>query len=622
VWYEHDHDDVTAAAASRFAPARLEALRRDTNRMRAKTTFPHVQPGRLMLVDGSTGPTEYVVVDVRHTGRPLQQSELIYFSEITLAPGGVAIRRDPRPVQRVLGLETATVTGPAGREIHTDEHGRVQVRFHWDLEDVAPVAWLRVSQPWAGAGYGASWLPRVGSEVLVGYVDGHPDRPVVVGSLHHPATPPPFRYPQEGHTSGIRTRSSPGGAGAHELIFDDRAGAESLALRSARSLVLEAVSDAATRIGGNDEHAVGGASQLAVGSDRVSRIGRDQIDHIGRAHRQTVHGERSLTIGAAQRRNIAGVSHDTYGAMKLAEVAGDRQAFVGTGPEGGNEVVSASRDITLSAGRSLELRAKESVVIRCGESSITMTPESISLQAKHVELYARERGEMQHGPTRAVAFSYDGGFALAAETITLSSAAGASLVLDADAKLDGALVKLNCGGAAAGGLGEPGLVDASGEAVFRLDPTGVAPASAFTFVIAAPDGERLEREIVPGGEIRLQGQPGERFVLVEVLRNGVRVATERSGEKEARSHGQRDGAGVRRDAASSSQTARRSRIEQQGLERGRRIRAGKLRGHPSTDGRPLWQGSQCSCPEGFSVDFARRLRAARNRRFGADARLS
>jgi hypothetical protein len=99
------------------------------------------------------------------------------------------------------------------------------------------------------------------------------------------------------------------------------------------------------------------------------------------------------------------------------------------------------------------------------------------------------------------------------------------LVLDADAKLDGALVKLNCGGASAGGVGEPGVVGESGEAVFRLDAGSAAPGNTYTFVIAAPDGERLEREVVPGGEVRLQGRPGDRFLLVEVLRNGVKVAT-------------------------------------------------------------------------------------------------
>jgi type VI secretion system secreted protein VgrG len=533
VWYEHEHDDANASPAPRFARARLDALRRDAARLRATTSFPHALPGRVIAVDGGGAAAEHVVVAARHQGRAAERSaELTYQVALTLAPAAVPIRLTPRPVRRVLGLETATVTGPPGKEIHTDEHGRVQVRFHWDVEAGTPEAWLRVSQPWAGAGYGAGWLPRVGSEVLIGYVDGHPDRPVVVGSLHHAASPAPIHYPHDGQAVGIRTRSTPGGAGSHELIFDDRAGAERVSLRSARSLFVEAIADAATRIGGNEEHATGGSWTQDVGVDLVSRVGGSRTDAVASSYRQAIGGDRAVETAGDERRRVAGIAHHSYAAGKIADVGGDRHTFVGSGDGGGSDVLSASRDITLSAGRALELRAKERVVIRCGESSITLTPERISLESKHVELYARERSEVQHGPSRAVALAYDGAFELAAETITLASADGASLVLDADAKLDGALVKLNCGGASAGGTAPPGVVGESGEAVFRLDTAGVAPGTPFTFVIAAPDGERLEREIVPGGEIRLQGRPGERFGLVEVLRNGVRVATQKRGGEE------------------------------------------------------------------------------------------
>jgi hypothetical protein len=173
----------------------------------------------------------------------------------------------------------------------------------------------------------------------------------------------------------------------------------------------------------------------------------------------------------------------------------------------------------------MELSAQKRIVIRCGDSAIELTPEAIILHAKRIELCSEDRTELQHGPRRAVGLAYDGTFSMLAETITLASVPGASLVLDADAKLDGALVKLNCGGAGAGGRGEPGLVGETGEAVFRLDSAGIPPGSPFVFVIGTPEGERLEREIVPGGEIRMKGRPGDRFVLIEARRDGKVVKT-------------------------------------------------------------------------------------------------
>ena len=133
------------------------------------------------------------------------------------------------------------MVGPKGDEIYTDELGRVKVQFHWDLRgsfDDRSSAWLRVAQAWAGTGYGAQFLPRVGHEVLVGYVDGDADRPIVLGSLHNGVNRPPYTFPRDKTRSGIKTWTSPGGQGGHELVFEDKAGSELVALRSNRTLAL------------------------------------------------------------------------------------------------------------------------------------------------------------------------------------------------------------------------------------------------------------------------------------------------------------------------------------------------------------------------------------------------
>src|SRR6185295_18807668 len=120
------------------------------------------------------------------------------------------------------------------------------VQFHWDLQgdfDERASAWLRVLQPWAGTGYGAQFLPRIGHEVLVGYIDGDGDRPIVLGSLHNGLNQTPFSFPRDKTQSGIKTWTSPNGQGGHELLFEDKAGSELLAMRSNRTMNLSAAED-------------------------------------------------------------------------------------------------------------------------------------------------------------------------------------------------------------------------------------------------------------------------------------------------------------------------------------------------------------------------------------------
>lgn len=158
------------------------------------------------------------------------------------------------------GLENAIVVGPKGEEIHTDELGRVRVQFPWDREGGfagASSCWVRVSQAWAGAGYGATFLPRVGQEVLVAFVGGDPDLPVIVGRVHGPTIPVPYALPEHKTRSGIRSSSSPGGAGWSEVMIDDAKGREEVSLRSERDMSLAAKHDRTAHVGRVDSTVAG-----------------------------------------------------------------------------------------------------------------------------------------------------------------------------------------------------------------------------------------------------------------------------------------------------------------------------------------------------------------------------
>lgn len=144
----------------------------------------------------------------------------------------------------VRGLQSAVVTGPPGQEIHTDEYGRIKVRFHWDRggqQNGSSSCWLRTSQSWSGNGWGMVSLPRIGDEVLVDFINGDPDWPIVVGSVNNAASPALYPLPASRAQSGIKTRSTPGGGpnNFNELRFDDKSGCEEVYLQAEKDLNIE-----------------------------------------------------------------------------------------------------------------------------------------------------------------------------------------------------------------------------------------------------------------------------------------------------------------------------------------------------------------------------------------------
>jgi type VI secretion system secreted protein VgrG len=189
--------------------------------------------------------------------------------------------RTPNP--KIHGPQTALVTGPEGEEIHTDEHGRIKVRFDWDREHALTddtSMWIRVAHGWAGSGFGMLFIPRVGMEVVVEFIGGDPDRPLVTGCVYNGESPSSVALPDSKTQSTIRTRSSPGGDGFNELRFEDAAGAEVIYVHAQR--------DCREKIGRN--------STSNIGSDRKQTVGGD--------HRQTVHGNQTLTVDGTRTETV------------------------------------------------------------------------------------------------------------------------------------------------------------------------------------------------------------------------------------------------------------------------------------------------------------------------------
>jgi type VI secretion system secreted protein VgrG len=300
------------------AQRQLEALRRDRRRALFGTSVP-LAPGTAFALEGrpqAPALEEWLVVrsrsDVQH-GRAKHEIEAV--------PRDNGYRALMRRKPRAVATQTAFVVGPPGEEIDVDSRGRVRVEFRWDRRELrqASSRWVRVSQAWAGSGYGLSCLPRVGDEVVVDFLDGDPDQPIVVGRVHNAINVPPLDLPAEKAISRWRSRSTPGGGGFNEIALDDAAGAERIVVHAQRDLVATIEHDAHVDVGhdvtGNIKRhfggSVGGNGDLSLNGDANVNIGGD------------------LTVTAA---NITGLAADIawIAGGKRLDISADHTVNTGT----------------------------------------------------------------------------------------------------------------------------------------------------------------------------------------------------------------------------------------------------------------------------------------------------
>jgi type VI secretion system secreted protein VgrG len=281
--YDYPGEFVDTELADRLASVRLEEAQvgretghgsSDCNRLIAGRRFTLSEHPQEELNQ------EYLVLQLSSTGTQPQVleehgGEISYGNTMTVIPAVVPYR-PPRQTARpvVLGMHPARVVGPQGEEVYVDSFGRIKVQFLFDREgedDERSSCWIRVAQPWAGAGYGAMFLPRVGHEVLVAFLEGDPDRPIVVGRVHNGENPHPCALPGGKTVSTIRSSSSPGGGGFNELRFEDRKGCEEVFVHAERDYNLVVKNSRTSSIGSDHTE--------QVGRDRSVRIGRDSEHH-------------------------------------------------------------------------------------------------------------------------------------------------------------------------------------------------------------------------------------------------------------------------------------------------------------------------------------------------------
>ncbi|MDT8893305.1 type VI secretion system tip protein TssI/VgrG [Halomonas sp. I1] len=347
-----------------FTRHRLEWLRRDATTAEAESNLAELAPGRRFTLGGDDlpAPGDWQVVSAAHHGTQPQALEedaaqadgqTTLNNRLSLAPADITWQADPQPKPRVDGPQIAFVVGPEGEEIYCDEHGRVKVQFPWDRyakPDETASAWIRVSQGWAGGGYGFQAIPRIGHEIIVSFLEGDPDQPIITGRTHHAVNVPPYELPAHKTRTVLRTQTHQG-EGFNELRFEDKADQQQIWLHAQKDLELLTRNDRTEEVGRD--------SDLKIKRDRISELDRD--DHL------TVHGERRTQVDGDDHLSVGQTRHEKIGRAQLVEAGSEVHHKAGM-----KVVIEAGAEVTLKAGGSF---------VKLDPSGVTLSGPSVKINS-------------------------------------------------------------------------------------------------------------------------------------------------------------------------------------------------------------------------------------------------
>lgn len=307
---------------------------------------------------------EYMVVRVEHeiwseayrSESPDADNE-VYLGRFEAMPSSLRFRpRQSTPKPIVQGPQTAIVTGKAGEEIWTNEHGCVKVQFHWDRDgklDENTSCWVRVSQAWAGAGFGGIHIPRIGQEVIVDFLEGDPDKPMITGRVYNALTTVPYGLPGSATQSGIKSNSSKGGGGSNELRFEDKAGAEEVYLHAQKDEKIVVENDKTEDVLHDETISITNDRTETVGNNETLTVVADRTRDVGGNETVTISKSRADTVMIAEDRKVLGLQNQFVGAVRAVEVIGGQAHAVfiyDTWKVAGYRSVDVSQNDSLDVG--------------------------------------------------------------------------------------------------------------------------------------------------------------------------------------------------------------------------------------------------------------------------------
>lgn len=350
-----------------LARIHLQELEMDRTVGEGTGTTPWLQAGYRFELTNHFDPElnrSYVLTRVRHTLRQTSfqgdggSPEVTYTNEFGCIPDDVPFRparTSEKPV--ILGTQTAIVVGKPGEEIWVDDMGRVKVQFHWDRlgrHDENSSCWIRVAHAIAGKGWGAVSIPRIGQEVLVAFLNGDPDRPIIVGGVYNAEQVVPYLLPENQTQTGLKSRSTKSGSqeNYNELRFEDAKGKEELVLHAERDHRMVVEHDSSTDVGHDQSESIGNNRTISVTTSDTVSVGGDRSLSIGGNESISVGGNRTVQVAANAISNVGANSAETVSA---------------------NKVVQAGANISLGSGQAVQIQAGTAISIQCGAAGIQMT---------------------------------------------------------------------------------------------------------------------------------------------------------------------------------------------------------------------------------------------------------
>ncbi|WP_296218688.1 type VI secretion system tip protein VgrG [Pseudomonas sp. UBA2684] len=370
--YEHPGGYSAKARGDALGKLRVDALRTQEKRFVGESDCRWLVPGHWFTLSGHDDAAlniDWVITTVTH-----EASHAQYRNRFVAIPKSTRYRPPRITPKPRMHTQTAIVVGKAGEEIWTDEYGRIKIQFPWDRDgqnDETSSCWVRVVLPWSGKGFGMQFVPRIGQEVIVTFIDGDPDRPLVSGCVYNGDNALPYALPANQTQSGIKTNSSKGGVGFNELRFEDKKDSEEVFLQAQKDLNINVLNDTTATVGHDETLTVQNARTRTVkdGDESITleqgkrsvtiQTGSDSLD---------VKDTRTVTVGSDQ-------THST-GGNYTHKVSGNYSLTVD-----GNLTIKVSGTLTLQSDGDFTSKSAASMTAQAGTSITQKAGTSLTNQA-------------------------------------------------------------------------------------------------------------------------------------------------------------------------------------------------------------------------------------------------
>ncbi|SJM89153.1 Rhs-family protein [Crenothrix polyspora] len=395
--YDYPGEYDEKGDGSHYARTRIQELHSQYEQMNGQGSVRALLCGGLFSLTDypreDQNDRQYLVTSVNHAiriddfeasgggGTAYANSFTVIDSKTPFRPARIT----PKPI--VQGPQTAVVVGPSGEEIHTDQHGRVKLQFHWDRygkKDENSSCWVRVSQLWAGKNWGGIHIPRMGQEVIVEFLEGDPDRPIITGRVYNGEQVPPYALPANKTQSGIKSRSSKGGSGANfnEIRMEDKKGSEQLYIHAEKNQDNIVENDETTSVGHDRTEDVGHDEKITIGNNRTEKVGVNEDITIGSNRTEKVGVNETITIGANRSKSV-GASETVSVALQRTHTVGINETIgVGAAQEIG---IGAFQAVAIGAYQTVNVGAYQSINVGANQSTDVGANQSLSVGANQSE---------------------------------------------------------------------------------------------------------------------------------------------------------------------------------------------------------------------------------------------